>query len=354
MKSDFSYAWQKVSLKDIAEKLGVSKTTVSLALRNSPSISKATKRLVVKTAKESGYVHNGLFSRLMSRMKDKNRKGLSQTIALINANEDKNAHKNHPTIPQYLKGIRRACRREGFVLNEFWLNDPKLTEKSLFDILKARGIKGGIIVGLMSDNDLGDKFNSIWRNFKFVVTGVKTLNPVLPFTCSDQFLLAYHATKIAISRGYRRPALVLDSAIDKLIEGRFTGGFLRAQLALDKKDRIDPFFNVRQAKSNRQIFYDFYKKAKPDCILSLYNGTRDWLEDMGIRAPENIGLIQLEWREQESDWSGMNQRNDLVGEAAVEKLSQMLASANPAEEYIKTATMISPEWVESKTLRPLD
>ncbi len=48
---------KKVSMDDIAKKLGVSKNTVSLALRNMPLISAKTKGLVQSTAKEMGYVY---------------------------------------------------------------------------------------------------------------------------------------------------------------------------------------------------------------------------------------------------------------------------------------------------------
>ena len=46
---------KRVSLADIAKKVGVSRNTVSLAMRNSASISEITRKKIVKVAKEMGY-----------------------------------------------------------------------------------------------------------------------------------------------------------------------------------------------------------------------------------------------------------------------------------------------------------
>ncbi len=46
-----------VSAKDIAEKLGVSPSAVSIAMNNKPGISDATRKLILDTANEMGYSH---------------------------------------------------------------------------------------------------------------------------------------------------------------------------------------------------------------------------------------------------------------------------------------------------------
>jgi LacI family transcriptional regulator len=49
---------KKISIKDLATLTGFSQATVSLALRDHPRISDATKEQVLRTAKEVGYVYN--------------------------------------------------------------------------------------------------------------------------------------------------------------------------------------------------------------------------------------------------------------------------------------------------------
>ena len=50
----------KVTMSTIAKKLGVSKNTVSLALRGAGGISEKTRRLVVETAAKMGYSYKSL------------------------------------------------------------------------------------------------------------------------------------------------------------------------------------------------------------------------------------------------------------------------------------------------------
>lgn len=337
-------------MADVARLAGVSKNTVSLSLKDSPLISEKTKKKILKIAESIGYEKNMIFSRFMSEIKMSGLKRYRETIALINANENADALKNHPTIPKYVEGIRRAAEREGFAINEFWLYDPELNGRSLTRVLKTRGIRGGIITGLMDNNRLPSKFKEVWNTFKFVITGVRTYEPTLNFSIADHYLIAYQAVQHALEYGYDRPALVLDKKIDDLIEGRFTGGFLRAQLNMPRENRIEPFFDVKEARQNCSIFFDWYKKNRPNALICLYNSVQKWVEQLGIRVPQDMGLIQLERRDSEAEWAGLNQRNDLVGESSVERLSQLLYSPSVVDSGVVTATLVSPEWTDSATI----
>ena len=57
-----------ITMADIARKVGLGRSTVSMALRNHPEIAAATKDRVLKAASELGYQPNPLISLLMSRL----------------------------------------------------------------------------------------------------------------------------------------------------------------------------------------------------------------------------------------------------------------------------------------------
>ena len=57
------------SVRELARRLGLSHTTVSDALRDSPRVKKATKEQVLKAAREYGYRYNPLAGALMSQMR---------------------------------------------------------------------------------------------------------------------------------------------------------------------------------------------------------------------------------------------------------------------------------------------
>jgi LacI family transcriptional regulator len=191
----------------------------------------------------------------------------------------------------------------------------------------------------------------LWDEFPAVVTGVRTREPGLSFACSDHHALALEAFKKAVALGYRRPALVLDGVIDELTEGRFAAGFLTAQShSVAEGDRTSPFFEVTAARHDRTIFSEWLKANQPDVIFTLYHEVERWLDGLGLRVPQDLGLIQYEWREDHREWAGMDQRNDLVGEAALDMLISMVHHNDHGVPANPRATMIGSTWVDGETV----
>lgn len=337
----------KVSMRDIALELGISKGSVSLALNDSKKISEKTKAKVRKVAQQLGYRRNALVSSVMAGLKGSRQNQFLETIVLINANKSKDAPHKYPIFSKYITGIRAEARVLGYAVYEVWLHDRHLNPSKLQRILESRGIRGGIIIGHVDDNILPDKFAPIWQNFKFVSAGLKTFNPILDFISADKFLIAHYATKKVIERGYRRPALVLAAHIDDLVEGRFVGGFLRAQLELPECDRIPPFLQIKEAESNPQMLYDWLARHKPDVIFSISNSTSEWFAERATAVPRNLPVIHLERKYGKNDWVGIDQNYEMVGCIAVRKLFTALnAPVYLKDADVRTATIVLPKWNE--------
>lgn len=338
-------------MSEVARVAGVSKNTVSLALRGSPRISDATRNHVLEVARSMGYRLNPTVANLMAQLRKSRTPGYQATLALVNANEAADAFIRHPTIPYYVNGCRQRAKQLGYQLDEFWLHDPDLPIDRWISIFRARNIRGLLVVGLMHQNRLPAKFAPLWEEFPAVVTGVRTRNPALSFACSDQHALALEAFEKALALGYRRPALVLDGVIDRLIEGRFTAGFLTAQSRLvPAADRTEPFYDVQKARKDPAVFSDWLGENKPDVIFTLYHEVHHWMHRLGFDVPSDIGLIQYEWREAHADWAGMDQRNDLVGQAAVDMLISMVHHNETGVPEHPRATLIGPTWVDGTTV----
>jgi LacI family transcriptional regulator len=335
-----------VTMSTIALRLGLSKNTISLALRHDPQIPKETRRRVQHLADQMGYRVNPTVAHLMTQLRRSKSPRYQSPLALLNANLDPDAFHRHPTIPTYVKGCRKRAAELGYSLDEFWLHDESLDGKRLNKIFQTRNIRGALVVGLMKENCLPERFLTTWQTFHTVVTGVRTREPALSFACTDHHLLALTAFQKAIELGYRRPALVLDHVIDELTDRRFSGGVQVAQAQIPSSRRTRPFYFVEEARREPSLFYAWFEKEKPDVLLTLYNVVRHWLQDR-----RDVGMIQLEWRVQSPDWAGMNQHNDLVGEAAVEMLINLIHNNDPGIPRFPRATLIGNTWVEGKTAR---
>lgn len=339
-----------VTLSVIAAHVGCSKNTVSLALRGDPQIPASTRDVIKKAADKLGYTPNAIVSHLMAQLRSSQTARFQAKLALINAHRDPQAFRTHATIPAYVHGCEQRALKLGYSFDHFWLHDPKLKAESWIRILRARGIKGIIIVGMMDQNHLPPHLRPVWEHFPCVVTGVRTREPALSFSCVDHHNLTVRAFEKALALGYLRPALVIDERIDRLVEGRFSGAMLSAQQSLPAAQRIPAFTQIDLARTDRELFFRWFDRHKPDVLLSLYNIVFPWLKEHGLRVPKDVGVIQLEWRESHAEVSGMNQHNDTVGEAAVDMVVGQIHRSETGIPLFPRATLISASWVEGQSL----
>ena len=334
----------------IAAKAGVSKNTVSLALRGDAQIPPVTRRRIERIAAKLGYVKNPVVAHLMAELrKTRPATGYRQTIALLNAHSDAAAFTKHPTIPAYVAGCRRRGEAQGYRFDEFWLHDPELDGAKLNRILRARGIRGVIVVGLMKTSDLPVRFLETWEQHTCVVTGVRTRNPTLSFCCVDHHALVMDACSRAFQLGYRRPALVVDEHIDRLVDGRFSAGMGVGQQMLTEGQRVPAFYAVEDARKDTRLFKEWFERHRPDVILTLYTVVRRWLGELGLEVPRDVGLIQLERARGSLDWAGMDQHNDLTGEAAVDMLVSLMQNNETGVPLYPRAMLVSGSWTEGAT-----
>ena len=332
----------------LATACGVSKNTVSQALRNSPQISEATRQRIADAAKSMGYQKNAVVAELMARLHAGGNQRFQCTLALINANRDRMAFKRHPTIPVYVRGCRERATDLGYKLDEFWIHEPDLSGERLCQIFRGRGIPGGILVGLMVENRLPESFQPLAREFPVVVTGVRTREPRLSFACVDHHMVALRAFEKVVELGYKRPGLVLDARIDALVEHRFSAGYEVAQRRLPATRRLKPFFQVNEARVDKSLFHRWLNRERPDAIFSLYHEIGDWVEACGLRVPDDVLMVQYEWRSGSPHWPGMNQHNELAGQAAVDMLIGMLHRSEKGPPPFPQATLIDPSWTARK------
>jgi alanine racemase len=98
---------KKVGIKDIAQKAGFSKTTVSFAFNNPERLPETTVRRILETAEALGYSPDPV-ARSMST-------GHTGTIGVLFPQSIPDVIRN-PFIPEFLAGVGEICTREGFSL----------------------------------------------------------------------------------------------------------------------------------------------------------------------------------------------------------------------------------------------
>jgi LacI family transcriptional regulator len=341
-----------VTMAVIAAKAGVSKNTVSLALRQDSRIRPSTRVRIERIARKLGYTKNPVLAHLMAELRRAHSPDYRRTMALLNGHRMLDALTQHPTVSIWAEGCRRRGAQQGYRFDEFWLHDPELDGKRLARILRTRGISGAILLGSFANNQLSERFTEIWETFPCVVTGIRTHNPTLSFCCVDHHELMCEAMEHLLTLGYKRPALVLAKRVNDLVDGRFYAGMWTGQQALPLNQRIPSFGERVDAPGAFNHFAVWMKRYRPDALLTLNPlEVGAWVKQLKLDVPRDIGLVDLERKRSNSGWAAMDQRNDLSGEAAVDMMVTMLHNNESGVLAFPRATLCSGFWVPGSTVR---
>lgn len=130
-----------VTLLDIARDLNVSVVTVSKALRNTGAISTATRKRVIRRARQLNYQTNWVARSLVTRR--------TFTIGLLLPDF------THPFFAEVARAVAATVRPRGYhVIISYYEEDPRL-ERIELDSLAARQIDGIIVASAQSPEHAG-------------------------------------------------------------------------------------------------------------------------------------------------------------------------------------------------------
>lgn len=142
----------RVSIRQIAEASGFSRSTVSLALRDDPRILPETRAAIRAAAQELGYVPDPLLSAwAQERWQVPGNHG-GHVLAIVHqtppAVVDHHRHLQPPRVPErQIQGIRREAQRRGYRTELFNLADYP-NGRALGRVLYQRGIRGILLAPL--------------------------------------------------------------------------------------------------------------------------------------------------------------------------------------------------------------
>ncbi|MGE9293615.1 MAG: LacI family DNA-binding transcriptional regulator, partial [Puniceicoccales bacterium] len=165
---------QPITLQSIADASGYARSTVSLALRNHPSIPADTRQKIREVADRLHYRPNPLVAALMSQLRDRNNKH-QERLALICRFKNKLPHTNGEGLFYNLlyKALIDNAEKQGLGIDEFYMGTKNFTDHRLSSILVSRNIHGVIFFpGL--DEKVQEFPELEWEKFATVLIGYNT------------------------------------------------------------------------------------------------------------------------------------------------------------------------------------
>jgi LacI family transcriptional regulator len=343
--------FNRVTIRDMAARIGVSHVTVSLALRDSTRISLARRNQVQKLAREMGYRPDPILSSLIAYRYGKRPSHIQNALAWINHWEHPEGWRKIKDFEAYWRGASNAAERCGYRLDEFvWR--PEFTAQRFETILQTRNIRGVLIPPHPSQPDWG---NLNWDNFSVIRFGLSVISPHSHVVTSDHLRSIVSSVEKIHSYGYKRIGFVLPADFDLRSGGSYTGGFIAAQRMFGLAHCLPALltsYNLTN-ESFQTIFKHWLNKNKPDAILTVDKRILSALKQFGLRIPEDIAVAAATIHDIPLD-AGVDQNSEEIGRIASETLIALINANERGKPIIPRRILIEGSWVDGSSLPNLN
>jgi DNA-binding LacI/PurR family transcriptional regulator len=329
-----------VTLKDVAQQAGVSRSAVSRTFTDGASVSAKTRAKVEQAARELGYAPNALASSLTT--------GRTKLIGLIVTNF------HNPLILEVFELFTKGLQDRGLrplVVNLSGATEPAGSVR----MLRQYSVDGVIV----ASSTLPPSFAAAFRQAGIPVVhafGRPSLSPDVPVVGIDNVSCGRMAARALAERGHRRVGFLGGPEAATSTQDR-AAGFLAAiaehpGMAATVSYASDYTFDAGRAEMQHLL------TAGPaeayfcgDDLLAL--GALSAIQETGLAVPDDIGLIGLNDMEmarwQNVGLTTIRQPIDRIIPAAIDAVV-----ASIAEPDHPAAVQLFPcEVIERRTLRPV-
>lgn len=327
MKDNIPY-----TMRDIADALGISVSTVSRALKDSPRISEARREEIKKYAREHNFYPNAIAETL--------RNSRTSSTKVIGVIIPQIAHYYFSTI---LSGIEERASSRGYRIMVAQSDERyEREEKICSSFLENRVC--GIIVSQAKDTVKYDHFQKLIDRevplvfYDRICTGLNASRVVV-----DDYMGAYNAVSYLIETGCRRIAFYGSPMQLEISKNRYNGyhdAILKHRLPVD--DSLRCFCDNRaDAEAITPAFLT--REDRPDAFFAVNDDTAIGIlytvKRMGLRVPEDISICGFTNGERavacEPMLTTVEQRGHKVGEEAVDLLLEHVAGKVPIEKVLR-------------------
>lgn len=329
-----------LTLTELAEKIGISRTTVSRVMSGNAKkyrISAATEKKVKDAALKYGLVPNRVAQNLRLQRTD--------TIGLLIPNIA------NPFFANLASVIEDELRKYNKLILLCNTNESTSQELEALSVILGKQTDGLLVApvgleGLHFKPMEGKKIVFIDRYFK-------DLN--IPHVSTNNEVGAYTAAKYLLERGHRNICCIqgLKNTISN--QDRIAG-FLRANKEFDNEANIEILGNGFSIENGRNATLEILKKNHlPTAIFTLSNqiaiGALEALNSHGVSIPNDISLISFDDQPYFSLMSppitAVKQPVEEIARTAVQKLMEVL------EDKVVDSVMIKPKIIERKSISTL-
>ena len=331
------------SIRMVAQQAGVSPAAVSLALRGAGRLSEETRAHILKVAAKLGYETNPILAKALSLARQAPGERYRETIGFI---------LEYPTEtgPEYQKAMHRAAAQRavsmGLKLEAFVVTAKPEEHRRLMRVLKARGIRGVIIIPRLEH--LQPRLHFDWSALAAVEIGRTLWNPRnLHHVETSDYNKVIEAIHLLKKAGYKRIGMAIEPMQNQHQRGTYYAAYLVSQLRQPEAQRIPVLAST--GPWCEETFRAWLFRYKPD-VLFIHHAPEicGWLKSMKMRWPEDISLFCANVRD--PGMSGMVRDYPGLGRSAVEMLSLLLETGEIGLPARPRTWLVDESWQAGGTL----
>lgn len=349
--SDTPSTPRRISLRDLARQAGVSHATVSLALRDHPAVAVSTRERVQKLAQELGYQPDPMLRALAEYRRDKMHSQYRATLAWLNFFGGERSVREPFG---YRAGAEARATELGYKIDVFFPTRSQDSLRQLSRVLQARNIQGVLLPPLPRPDALAFDF----APFSAVTFGFSITSPRLHIVTNHQAYSSILALRELRVRGFRRIGFLISRDLDERSRRSFLSGFLSEQITLPNIEQIPSQVlpDTRLTQESIDKLRPWFRRYRPDALISHYAELPDLLAENGLRVPQDIALARLSVGSDPSmiynRSAGIDQNEHEIGRTAVDTLASMLYHNERGVPAVPRTILIDGFWREGETVLP--
>jgi LacI family transcriptional regulator len=316
-----------VTLKDIAERVGVTESTISRVLNGIPKASKETRDEIFQVAAELGYKPNQIARSLVTKK--------THTIGLIISDL------SNTYFARVASGIEKIASKYDYSLIISTTGGEENEELKYINLLKEKPVDGI----LFASGRMPESCKKLLRETEIpTVVVAREVEEALPSVHIDNVKESYRAVKYLINSGHTKIAMISGAANDKESGLYRIQGYKQAlndnNLAIREDLIVEGDFKLQSGiKAMKEIL------KKDDSITAVFAASDEMgvgaikaIKKAGLKVPEDISVVGFDNNiislASDPELSTISQPEEELGWHAMEMLYKVINGENLAEKKI--------------------
>ncbi|TVR50465.1 MAG: LacI family transcriptional regulator [Puniceicoccaceae bacterium] len=335
----------RVGHREIARLAGVSQSTVSRALADSPLIAEATVIRVREAARSLGYRPDPTLAVVAAHRWRREERAVEPILALV----EETRRLERTDIGEQVDPIRALKEKAselGYQMVVFYRDDYP-NSGSLERVLRSRGIRG-LVIGAVYRNPPDPELD--WNKFVSVALTPGPYRPPIPSVMIDLFAGVLLGWEKIVASGHRRIGAALYEHDVAFLDDDIRASAVECcQRRRHPKLPVIPTFHFNHDTPHSE-FGEWVRKNNLDAVLG-FNSAVYWnLIREGFQIPNDLSYAELHVQPHNGPQSGVMAGGAQCAAEAVMMLHRALLANGYGPVFPGISHVVSPVWVEGSTL----